>query len=317
MFFMSNYFWGYDNDNDMMSNSYNISNTNSSVEHIEIKNAVFDELFLDKDMSQIFPTSNPSYTYPTTWTKTTILQCSFEDSLNGGDSDISATTVRYLLVKRREVGDIDYITIHRKKIQNSSGNQFGDYSINFDDYTAASDKEYEYTIVSVDNVSNDDTEVLSEGEPQLGTKVYSYFDGVMICDKDNHYFTQFEPVVTYQKNRQSSLVVPIDSKYPHIISNGNEDYYSGTASGLFLKVNEDGTIKNHDMIEYQSNINDFLNNGKPKLLKDWKGNIWIINVTQAPSVSAQEHDMKSIIQFGWAEIANATDGDALLNNGII
>lgn len=305
MYFMNDYFADYE--------SASFSASNGIVDYLTISSGIYDALYIDKDISQ---NVSPNYVYPSSWDSNTVFQGDFDGNLNAGDANVSASKVRKLLIKRREDGVLDYSTVYSLNVPEDEVN-YGNLSVAFNDYTASSGITYEYTLVPVNNISETSEELLVEGEPQMGAKVYSEFDGIMICDKDNVFYTIFNPNISYSKNKQYSSITPIDSKYPHIISSANEDYYSGTASGLFMSTSKSGLMSLSDIIKYQSKVCDFLNNGKPKLLKDWKGNKWIVRITEAPSIMADEHDMKSIIQFGWTEIADAAKEEDLIKNGII
>ena len=58
------------------------------------------------------------------------------------------------------------------------------------------------------------------------------------------------------------------------------------------------------------NLRMLINNGSLKLLKDYKGNSWVIQVTSAPTynINMQSNLLQTIIFFSWQE---ALDVDSI------
>ena len=49
---------------------------------------------------------------------------------------------------------------------------------------------------------------------------------------------------------------------------------------------------------------EFLNNGKPKILKYWDGRIRLISITTPPNNTSEEHFDKHTITFSYTEIGS-------------
>lgn len=270
-----------------------------NVSDIAIENGTFD---------QIFVTKNPDVTVEKgydDWDFDTVLNADFNNgNLDAGNSGFSLNNTDTVVIKCREVGTYDWITIYTKDIE-----KVEDFKINFNDYYRPSNKEYEYMVVSVCNgIEN----------TYVSKTVLSEFDGLYVCDKNNIYGTLFNmDYIDTSKNVVSSTLEMKNSRYPTIVSNNSIDYEKGTATADFIQFDQDEKeINISGSIQYRNRIKEWLNNKKPKILKFHDGRIWLVSVTDSISDSGNNDDIVRQLSFNWVEIGNPSDMRILYINGL-
>lgn len=240
----------------------------------------------------------------TNWDNNTILHAKFNNDLMAGNLDYSTETISIVRIKRREKGEnATWVTIKEIPITKTE-----DFSFTYVDRYARSRTEYEYAVVPVmNNVELDYT---------IGN-VYSNFDGIVVCDKEESYQTVAdESVSTVSRRNPFGQAEPLDSKFPYIFFNGNTNYDTGTAQGLFVEIDWDKRqFKTSSGARYREKVKAFLTNGKPKILKCMDGRIWMIDVTSDPSDTVQNHPDQVSISFNFTEIGDVTSTrDMYLND---
>ena len=156
-----------------------------------------------------------------------------------------------------------------------------------------------------------------DGDGKIAT-VLSEFDGIFIVEKEQGFNTILEVDIQAQKNRPSALVNTIERKYPFVVSNGKNNYYSGSTSGVFIEFDYDACqFKVKEGWQYREQFMEFLQNGNPKILKHDDGRMWLVTIVDNPSESASEHPDKVITSFNWAETGDCNSGSDLYNNNFI
>lgn len=266
------------------------------IKNIYIENGTFDQLFVSKNPDLKVENGYDSWDYDT------ILNATFDDkTLDAGNSGFSLRNTDYVLVKCREVGTFDWTPIYVKKI-----NTVEDFKINVKDYYRSSNTIYEYMVVSVCN-GIENTYVSKE--------VKSYFDGLFICDKDNIYGTLYNlDVMDPTRNIKSSTKALLNKQYATTVSNGRSNYDSGTASGAFIKFNQDtNEIDISGGIKYRNSIKNWLSNNKPKILKFYDGRTWLISVTENITDTTDSNNNIRKISFDWVEIGDPNSVKTLYN----
>ena len=265
------------------------------VKNIYINNGTFDQLFVSKN-----PDLKAENRFDD-WDYDTILNADFDDgTLEAGNSGFSLRNTDYVVIKCRQVGDLKWRTIYTKKI-----NVEEDFKINIKDYFEPSNTQLEYMVVSVCNgIEN----------TYFTRELKSEFDGLFICDKNEIFGTLYNlDTMDTTRNTQSSTVDLLNSQYPTVISNGQSNYDSGTASGVFIKFNQDNhTIDIPSGLKYHSELKNWLANKKPKILKFHDGRIWLISVTGGITDSGDSINSLRKISFDWVEIGKP-DSETLYN----
>lgn len=181
----------------------------------------------------------------------------------------------------------------------------------FVDYTASDDQEYEYALVPVFDGN--------EGNYLIVT-AKSQFDGVFITDGTDIY--KFYADVAYGNFQQTQKVnahEPFGRKYPVIVSNAATNYMAGSMSGMvfagdYLKT---GKIDRKAIASERDTLLKFLTNKKPKILKDWNGNIWMVAIVDNPSVTYYDGSGMGLmnVSMTFMEVGDATNVNDLAANG--
>ena len=273
----------------------NVANINL----ITIKNGIYDEIYLSNNTSRTYTTS-----IPTGWDFDTALHATFQDNLQGGNVGFTLDQVSTLRVKRRELGTFDWTLMFEIGISTEEDLHFE----RFDRYLQ-SNVEYEYLVVPVLNGV--------EGTAYTNSTL-SQFEGMFIIEKEQAFNTILDVEIQSQKNRPNSTVNTIDRKYPYVVSNGQNNYYSGSASGVFIELDYDNCqFKTKEGWQYREQLMEFLQNGKPKILKHDDGRMWLVAIVDNPSESASEHPDKVTTTFNWVEIGDCKSGTDLYDNNFI
>lgn len=252
--------------------------------------------------------SDYSTTIPTEWDVDTILNCAFNDSLGAGNLGEVTKNVTSIRIKRRKKGTFDWITIKEIPI-----NTADDFTFIFTDNLASNFTQYEYAYVPV----QDQTE-----GGYIVEEIYSKFNGVFICDADTAY--KFYAGVEYGSTNSVQKIgtyEPFGRKYPVIVSNGVLGYDQGNVSGLVLPKNyEDNKIIDRRAIVSERNtLIKWLTNKKPKMLKDWNGNEWLIIFVGNPQTSYDSSYGMGVqsVSAEWTQTGDPTNKSDLYVNGLI
>ena len=262
----------------------------------------------DGEYNSLFVSANPDLTLGNigdAWDYDTRIKTNFENNtLEAGNSSFSLVNTEQLLIKRRVLGEQKWVVIYIKDVETTD-----DFKFYFIDKYARSGIEYEYAICSVSGGIENSFVV---------DNVYSEFQGMYITDKDCLYGTIFNvDCSTTTQNLINSTLSLLNSKYMTVVSNGQTCSESGTASGTFLKFDDNDVNKYNRQrsFQYRAEIKNRLANKKPLILKVEDGRIWMIRVTGQPTDSSNGHlDLRSL-SFDWAEIGDYNDMETLYRNG--
>lgn len=266
---------------------------------VTIKNGIYDELYITNEVE-----SSYSKDIPKNWDFNTILHALFEENLNGGNVEFAASQIDSVRIKRRKAGNFNWLTLFEILITNVNDLKFERFDI-----TNSSNVQYEYALIPcLNNV---------EGNINIGT-IFSEFDGIFIVERDHIFGTQLDLNINFQKNHPSAIIQPLGRRYPYSISNGENNYYSGSVSGTFIEYK--GEIYDWDVNggkAYREKFMDFLCNGRPKILKTFDGHTWMICVGENPIESQSKHELAPTTSFEWTEVGSCLSSSNLYNNNFI
>lgn len=266
-------------------------------------------------------------------------------------------SITKVLVKRRDINDVTgaWITLYSKPIYQASDMNFT--VIDFLN-VYGKEYSYAIVPIFLQNqvIHGETVQVEVEGGYTLSNEVNSYFDGVFVCDSTA--IQKFVAGVNYndtELHQAVGVIETIGSRYPVIVSNSNMNYYTGTIgaytlgegfykrnsgfeidylttsnngiletdTGDFFIVADDietyGNLDREEIVAIRQTICDFLTNKKPKIIKDWNGNIFLVAFTDNVRIEfTNEWGMGlSTFSAGWTEIGKADDQYDLENCGII
>lgn len=259
---------------------------------------VLDEFYVTRDVLIKY-----NWTIPNGWDFNTILHAYFQNNTYGGNVAYSATVVDRIKIKKRFKGEFAWKTIHEKKITCAD-----DFEIEFYDYYEPNHTDVEYAYVAV--IGNTDTDVIS-------TEVRSEFETYFICDMDETHPIIVDVDHQIQYNRESSTIISPGRKYPYVVHNGMAKYYSGTMTATFIEFDKDCHLNVDNAWRYRDKIDEFLTNGRAKILKSYDGQIWMVSVTGNISRTYSGFWQKISQSFDWVEQGNTNSIADLYDNGFI
>ena len=275
----------------------------TSYNSVKLENGIFSHWYVTNDVSQPYSSETP-----TAWEYLTIMDANFNGTLEAGNLDDVASEIDGLKIKRRKVGEFDWITLKYISVEN-----LDNFSFSFNDNLNQSNVEYEYALVPV---SSD-----VEGN-YITERIKSKFNGVFICDIDTIYkFYAGVEYGTLNRVQKVGVFEPMGRKYPVVVSNALINYETGSFEGTILPKDYDINHKldNLAMVKERKDLLDFLTNKKAKILKDWNGNIWLMIVTDNPTIDFLSGSSMSLANLNatWTEIGDANNGHDLYDCGII
>lgn len=242
------------------------------------------------------------------WEFGDIIHADFNGNLNGGNVDLTLSQITSLRLKRRVKGTFEWTTLAIFKIKNEE-----DLKIVFNDYLNRNFELYEYALVPVLNNNEGD---------YYSSEIESSFDGVFISDGKT--IKKFYEDVEYgvsEKINKTTIFEPFGKRYPVVVSNSKISYERGSVSGKILPLDyeDNRKIDRFEIVKRKNEIVEFLCNKKPKILKDWNGNIWLVSVIGDVNTNYDSLFGMGIVtvNFNYAEIGDSTNTDDLIRTGFV
>ena len=270
---------------------------------VDLMNSIVDNIYISRNNILEIPEEFPE------WDNSTVLRADFTNGTSAGNIDWFTQNVNNIKVKRRKKGDFDYITLYKHDITSVH-----DLNFEYYDYWLPSGYDFEYAFVAC--VDDD------EGSYYFAN-VTTCFNGLFVSDgeKTMKLFSNYL-INSAQDNQLIATVQPYNKRYPVIISNPNVNYRTATIQGdiLGLKDNEFTFIMDRNsIVKQKQEWDEFLTNGKMKIVKDWNGNIIMGGITTAPSYSYNIVNQNAIptITFSITEQGQYDSQEDLYNNGFI
>lgn len=263
----------------------------SQINKVEIINGCYDYLF----------GSNNYKTNEAIWDFDTAFYAHFNNNLIAGNIDYLVDSVSSIKIKRRQALEHKWFTICEIPIGKKD-----DFLFEVFDKFCRSNQDYDYAFVPVINHV--------EGNMSINS-IRSQFRHYFIVDRDTCYPIIFNTDLKLQLNQQTSIINTLGSKYPFIISNSNSQYKTGSLSfGLAHMVNCEIDVDNGR--EYREQFEQWIMNGKPKIIKDWTGYVYMVQITDNIPIDNSCWQLPTYeIQF--VEIGNPLDETDMYNNGLI
>lgn len=268
-----------------------------SIEKLTVRFAIFGEIYAGNNVISL---DDFNGAVPSDWGFDTKLHALFQGDLHGGNVNFSTDVVESIRIKKRTKGELIFKTIYEKPINTNE-----DFGINFLDYLEpVGTIEYAYV------------PIISGGEGDyIISKVECEFDSYFICEKDIAYPMVLDTAFKKQLNHLVGVVELPNRLKPVVIKGGITNYISGDIECTFIE-NRDCEWLVNDSWEYRNQIYQFLTNGKPKILKDFEGNTWMIAVTSGISEDSDHYQhIKS--KFSVVECGEVSSVGDLYDNGFI
>lgn len=263
MFFLYNMF----QDADAVSPSA----INVITDTMRLRNGIFDHLNVLNSLhiaSGVFDVNKPE-----DWTTATLLNATFDDTLNGGSIGEYVGFVDRLEVQRKEEGSNDWITL--QKIYKDPITDEIQIPFTFIDTYTKNNTRYKYQVLPIDINGNPGTALQSD--------VISFFNDAYIADESHIYKITYDySVNSMQKNNISTLYTPYGSEFPFVAFNAKTKYDSGSITAVLLsptsKSKTSSFLDRNSQSTLVEEFNSWLANGRPKILKDFNGLFKIVVV---------------------------------------
>lgn len=311
--------WNDNNDNIKYNILSDLTYVDESFEIYSVPNEVenvltddFDKVLIGTTLSDFISiTSNITSAYTTdfpTFDFDTIIQCDFDNNVNGGNINIVVNQLTKIKLKRRDLSTLNWITIYEKPINNEN-----DINIKTIDSNIPSNIEQTYAIVPVLQSGEEGEYILSKATPN--------WEGIFISN-NNKIFKLYNAVIydTTTQNKQIGVLNPIGRKYPIIIENSENDYKSGGLQAQLYGYNFENTRKvdRNDVVKQTQDFINFIKDGSTKMITDWNGNIIMCKLVSSPTISYISSYGNGItnISFTWAEQGQYNVEQDLIDNNL-
>lgn len=263
------------------------------ITYVSISNGVYDELF-GTDNSNIKMNDLSK-----TWDFDTRFYAKFQNNLMAGNVDYAASTVSSVRIKRRKNDEHKWFTMFDIPIKTNE-----DFEFELEDRYAQGNQDYYYAMIPV----------IEQVEGNINkNSIRSEFNNYFILDKDISYPIIFNTSLNVELNKSISVINTLGKKYPFVISNGLSQYKTGSLSFSLAQI-IDCEIDEYNGYNYRNQFEQWITNGKPKILKDWTGQIFMIDITSSIPIGYEYWNLPSY-QIQFTEIGNVLDeNDMYYNN---
>jgi hypothetical protein len=243
-----------DKKNAPIPKSYNniLFNGECVLDNIHVKN----QILSDEDIYIMNPLDTPE------WENSTILLAQFENnSINAG----ILTTINNPIIKW---------SVNRKTVGDNVLKELGEVNVEtneFIDYTAQHGKSYIYDIFPIT--------ITEIGEVMETNVVTGDFYSWSLTDKDTGTVYLFD-LNLKSDNFKNIRDISITNNYTQFanISYGKTDYIQGGINCILGNVSNNGQL--NQSVEYVNEFKAFINNGKEKILKNRKGELFYVHTME-------------------------------------
>ena len=273
------------------------------ITNTKISNGIYDHIDITKDTSLSYSAIIPDWTYYT------ILDCDFNNNINGGNTNILLSQLEGLKIKRREVGTFNWIALKDIVV-----NSVEDLNIVYQDSYIPSFHTFQWALVPILNGAIEAEYIINQTETS--------FNGVFISNK-NRIFKLYNSVgyggTTRVKN--VGIIQTIGNKYPTFINNSVVDYEQGEITATLYGYEFETTrlIDPVSVVEQTNDLLEFLNDGTAKIITDWNGNIKLVRINPSPTVAYNQTYGNRIttVTFQWTEQGAYNNQEDLYYNELL
>lgn len=237
-------------------------------------NSIVDYLWIKDYIAQQSEIDNiDTYTYAPIWDSSTMLLATFDKDINAGNIISLTDNVLYWQIYKRKPNDTSL-----KFVAKIPASQY-----KVVDFNVLNGDEYQYTIFA-------ETEnYISAPLEQLGFVKASWWNwsliGLQESDANGLYYVDNENIWLFDTMLTSNgfdqnidkYIMENFTQFPKI-SSGKKNYLSSSITAFLSNV-DPKTGKYIDTIEQYNKFIDFIAKPTPKLLRDRKGNGWVVSTT--------------------------------------
>jgi len=279
--------------------SFSLTPTNvSNINYIRLSAGIFDSLFVSKNSNIEYDESKRQ------WDFDTKIFAHFRNNLFGGNVDYTSDIVSAIRVKRRKKGIYKWDTIYEIPIKTNEDFKFERF-----DRTVRSKTDYQYSLVPV----------INNIEGNLNTnEIKTDFEGFYFIEKETVIRAILNAAISStNRNFSGNIIETKGREKPFFITNSKLNYESGTIQATFIDqdLNNEWDIEN--AWKYRQQVDDFLSNGKPKILKCDDGRMWLVAIVPNSVKNVVSHHDNVITTINWVEIGDAENVADLIDNGFL
>jgi hypothetical protein len=263
-------------------------------QYVSAGKCILDELQVSKNTdSQIY----------SEWNFDMILHANFEDNLTAGNVDFAASFVDCIRVKMKPSNEYRWRTVHEHTITDNN-----DFMFKYLFPYARGGVSYDFSLTPVFSGG-------IEGNINKST-IVSEFEGLYFMEADRGYHAYLNLDISHKNNRQTSIQTTLGRKYPFVISNGDSNYVSGEITATFIQ-NKNKFYDINGGWKYRENVNDFLMDGFPKIIKYEDGRMWLASIDGNPEEDYSQHQQMPIHKIRFVEIGDCDSTVSLYDAGLI
>lgn len=319
---LTNMFWGIEGEAnreplapDLIQYDDDAIVSQSSYTHTSLKNAIINEFYVTRNLTQGALTEFPQ------WDNATLMLCDFNNNITAGNVTWLLSSIDGVKLKRKLSRDTtnNWITLFKKDVYNAY-----DLAFDYRDYYVPSNDKYTYAMVPC--AGNDE-------QSYFYTEIETKFNGLFISDRNQtmKLYSNYG-ISTAQDNILVGLLQPYKSHYPIINKNPYVKYRTVTLEGDVLGLNynadEDNCIQTNFELTEQTRLDivfeadkwsEFLCNGKTKIIRDWNGNVIMAQVTVPPTRTYDKisGNSKPTMSFGVTEVGKFDNQLDLYKHGLV
>ena len=283
---------------------YNHVTVSSEITSIELSDGCFDGIYVSSDSDfklDNFP-NDSDY-----WNDDTIMYTDFSKTCNANKSKIDLSTIDGLVIKKLDVNNpkAEWQTIYIRPVNKESNMNF-----EYIDYLCRTNREYKYNIIPITN----GIETYMNNEVSVKSK----YDGIYITDGHTQYGTILDIDSKHPRKTNTSILEPINSRYPVSIKNGMLNYSTGSVTARFLELDDDCNLKDlENNYYYQEKIIDFLSESYALVFKNYDGFMAIVAIDGEISDDPSDYSPAPKLSFNWTQIGDADNYEQLADYGFI
>lgn len=268
-----------------------------STENILLENGIYDEVYLDNNEDLEYTTTIP------VWGHTTILDAKFHDNILAGNVDFTISSISGMVVKKRRIDDYKWTTIYKTDVHSEE-----DLSFYYNDAIVASQTKYEYAAIPILNGA--------EGTYQT-IQVDVEFDGCFVIDTTNAYQVLLDfSSDSLNRTIKSTVVEPVNSKYPYVYYYGQSKYDKFPVTGTFIELNKnDGTWDVSNGWRYRKTFRDFISNQRTKIVKFYDGRIYMASAIDGINETKGGHPDLVHTTVNFIEVGDVDSNEDLYYHG--
>lgn len=205
---------------------------------------------------------------------------------------VTATDIDQVVILRQKVGTSIWDTVYDMDISS-----IDDLEFDLLDILAAGNEKYNYSIDLKSNGTTVESQVFDIEEE-------CWFEGMLIGNFETQYLAPLDWQINCEKKTSVAYVNTLAGRTPYRVSNSDNNYYTGSASGLFMPIVDGKPVVEYNHA-YHKQVVDFLSDGTDKLLKTSDGQMWYVSVDDTITVPFDDgFKGRNMIEFNWTEIGD-------------